>query len=100
MATAAPAIGTVTALINRILDTHHVYLRRELPVLEQIINKMATNHGAERPELFQIQQLLQDLRDDLAAHLAKEEQVLFPFVSGLEAALQTGAPVPHACFPS
>jgi regulator of cell morphogenesis and NO signaling len=87
-------------LISRILDTHHVYLRRELPRLEAIVAKMSANHGHERPELFRIQQLLQDLQDDISAHLLKEEQILFPYVAGLERSAETPEPPPVACFAS
>ena len=87
-------------LIRHIIDTHHVYLRNELPLLEGRIAKMCANHGHDHPELFAIQQTLQDLRDDLTSHLMKEEQVLFPYIAGIEEAKSTGVPTPHACFPS
>jgi regulator of cell morphogenesis and NO signaling len=100
MSSATVVSQNLRSLIGYIVNKHHVYLRQELPRLEAIIGKMSANHGQERPELFTIQQLLQDLRDDLSAHLMKEEQVLFPYVEGLEAAEETGAAVPHACFPT
>src|SRR5437762_3139759 len=100
MASEPAASQTLERLISHILNTHHVYLRRELPRLEAIVAKMSANHGHQRPELFQIQQLLQDLEDDLSAHLIKEEQVLFPYVTGLERSVETLEPPPVACFPS
>ncbi len=91
---------TVASLIQHIVQKHHVYMRNELPFLEARIAKMAGNHGEQRPELYTIQQLLQNLRDDIFSHLDKEEQVLFPYAVALEASHTTGAPAPHACFPS
>jgi len=88
------------ALVAYIVDKHHVYLRQELPQLEAIVAKMSANHGEERPELFQIQQLLQNLQDDLSAHLMKEERMLFPYIEGLEKSRETGEPAPHSCFES
>ncbi len=93
-------MSNLRTLVAHIVDTHHAYLRRELPRLEAIIAKMSANHGEERPELFQIQQLLQDLQDDLSTHLMKEEQVLFPHIGGLELSRETGGPAPHSCFES
>jgi regulator of cell morphogenesis and NO signaling len=93
-------MASVQELISNVVDTHHVYLRRELPRLEAIVAKMSANHGHERPELFHIQQLLQDLGDDISAHLLKEERVLFPYIAGLERALDTPEPPPVACFAS
>lgn len=100
MASQAVAQQSLQGLISHIIETHHVYLRRELPRLEATVGKMSANHGHERPELFQIQQLLQDLQDDISAHLLKEEQVLFPYVAGLERSIDTLEPPPVACFPS
>lgn len=100
MQTTAATSESLRAMSTRIVETHHTYLRREMPRLEAIIAKMTANHGEERPALFQIQQLLQDLQDDLFSHLAKEEQVLFPFIQGLEDSLENGGPAPHGCFPS
>jgi regulator of cell morphogenesis and NO signaling len=100
MQTPAAASESLRALTARIVDTHHTYLRQEMPKLEAIIAKMTTNHGEERPVLFQVQQLLQDLQDDLFSHLAKEEQILFPFIEGLEESSENGGPVPRGCFPS
>jgi regulator of cell morphogenesis and NO signaling len=94
------ATQSLGELIQHILDTHHAYLRSELPFLEERIAKMCANHGQDRPELFAIQQTLQDLRDDLMNHLQKEEQVLFPYIQGLEETRRTGGPAPEACFPS
>lgn len=93
-----PTTATETSLselIDHIVGTHHAYLRSELPFLEERIARMCRNHGDRLPHLFAVQQLLQDLRDDLLAHLEKEEVVLFPYVRGLEQGL-----APHACFPS
>jgi regulator of cell morphogenesis and NO signaling len=91
---------TLCELIEHILVKHHAYLRSELPFLEERIAKMCANHGKDRPELYAIQQNLQDLRDDLTSHLTKEEQILFPYIAQLERARSTGAPNPEACFPS
>ena len=91
---------SLQSLVAHIMEKHHSYMRSELPFLEARIAKMCANHGSVRPELFSIQQYLQDLCDDISAHLDKEEQVLFPYIAGLEEAARAGAPAPHACFPS
>ena len=94
------AAETLTTLVAHIVDTHHAYLRNELPFLEERIARMCRNHGQDIPHFFEVQQLLQDLRDDLMAHLEKEEVVLFPYIQGLEQ-WKTGAGTPpHACFPT
>jgi regulator of cell morphogenesis and NO signaling len=100
MSTETAAAQSLRDLINRIQDTHHVFLRTELPFLEERIAKMASKHGQERPELFEVQQKLQDLRDDLTVHLEKEERILFPYIAELEASRDSVGPEPSGCFPS
>ena len=96
----ATTTETLAALITRIVESHHVYLRNELPFLEERIAKMCRNHGHEIPHFFEVQQLLQNLRDDLMAHLEKEEQILFPYIQGMEQWQSGAATPPNACFPS
>jgi regulator of cell morphogenesis and NO signaling len=99
---APPALQNLSLreLADYVVDKHHTYLRNELPALEQRLSKMCSNHGQDRPELFTMQQHLQDLRDDLTAHLGKEEMVLFPYIRQLEEARERGLPHPTAPFPS
>ncbi len=98
--TVTAASQSLSELITHILDTHHAYLREELPYFERMIAKICANHGQDRPDLFATQQILQDLRDDLMAHLQKEEQILFPYIAQLELARERHLPAPDACFPS
>jgi regulator of cell morphogenesis and NO signaling len=100
MPVVATAAQSLSELTTSIVATHHTFLRNELPFLEERIAKMATNHGQDRPELFSIQQMLQDLRDDLFEHLMKEEDILFPYIVRLEAAVVRGSAKPHGCFPT
>lgn len=100
MSTTAAAAQSLRDLINHIQDTHHAFLRNELPFLEERIAKMASKHGQDRPELFEVQQKLQDLRDDLTVHLEKEERILFPYIAALEASREGVGPEPSGCFPS
>jgi regulator of cell morphogenesis and NO signaling len=60
------------------------------------MEKVARVHGANHPELLKVERLFTALRDDLMPHLDKEEQILFPFIRGLE----SGAPACDTCFGS
>src|SRR6185369_14407162 len=42
-------------LADYIVAKHHVYVRQELPRLEQLLNKVASKHGPNHPELNQVQ---------------------------------------------
>lgn len=85
-----PAINDYNAwdpayLIDHIVNTHHRYVCDNLPVLKELSQKVEDAHGEFHPELIQINKLVQDLNDELSAHLQKEERVLFPYIIQLQA---------------
>jgi len=65
-------------LVNRILSKHHSYLKKELPVISNLMSKVLMVHGENHEELFEIHKLFGQLKTDLESHLVKEEVMLFP----------------------
>lgn len=76
--------ATLTALCDHIEQTHHAYLKSELPRLHAMITKVVTVHGANHPEMSEVQQAFADLQAELVPHMFKEEHVLFPAIRHLE----------------
>jgi regulator of cell morphogenesis and NO signaling len=72
-------------LAAHIVSRHHVYTRGELARLLPLAEKVLRAHGARRPELARVRELLTELEHDLLPHMVKEEQVLFPYISRLAA---------------
>ncbi len=68
------------ALIGRILDRHHTYLRRTLPALGPLLQKVAAVHGDHNPKLRPLHRAFAELRDRILPHLDGEEQALFPLL--------------------
>ncbi len=68
------------ALITRIIENHHRYLREELPVISELLFKLIDVHGEKHSELFQVHALFGQLKLELEAHLIKEERQLFPHI--------------------
>ncbi len=52
-------------LVEHIVDWHHAYLRRELPRLGDLMQKVQRAHGARHPELHQVASVLAGLTDEL-----------------------------------
>jgi regulator of cell morphogenesis and NO signaling len=90
--------GTLSGLIEHILATHHVYVKQELPRLQQLLNKVVSVHGKAHPELGRIQQTFQGMSAELVSHMMKEEHILFPHIVALENAVNTGRPKPRPVF--
>lgn len=84
-------------LIEHIERVHHRYVEARSITLMQFLDKLCTVHGARHPELFAIREEFEDCTHAMAAHMKKEELVLFPFINQLEKAQLHGTtpPSPH-----
>lgn len=77
-------------LADYVEKTHHRYIEDKTPVLLAFLHKLCKVHGERHPELFEINRLFTESAQDLAAHLKKEELILFPFVRKMVNARITG----------
>jgi regulator of cell morphogenesis and NO signaling len=75
---------SLTALCDHIERRHHDYLKQELPRIAGLITKVVNAHGATHPELAEVDQHFQTLRNELDPHMMKEEKVLFPAIRQME----------------
>jgi regulator of cell morphogenesis and NO signaling len=75
-------------LSDFIVNTHHSYTRKTLPQIRDLALKVLEVHGSSHPELAVIQQLVEEISKELLTHMLKEEQVLFPHIKSLAAAVQ------------
>lgn len=80
----APAEASITELVDDIVETHHDYLRAELPSLERVVRKVARVHGDAHPELEAIEATFLDLQEEVTHHVADEEETVFPELRKLE----------------
>ena len=88
-------------LVKHIVETHHAYLKLDLPVLHARIEKVVSVHGARDPEnLPRLEAVFAGLRSELETHLHKEETILFPFIELYGRAELQNRPVPQAPFGS
>ena len=85
-----PDLLTLNQLVNHIVDVHHTYTQRELPVIFEWLKKVSSKHGDHHPELVKIFELFTALRSELELHMQKEELILFPRINQLENQFQAG----------
>jgi regulator of cell morphogenesis and NO signaling len=76
---------SLSELADHIEGIHHAYLHTELPRLEKMVAKVAAVHGDKEPRLVPVKDIFLALSAELATHLMKEEQILFPMIRQLEA---------------
>ena len=86
------------ALVDYIVSRHHAYVRTSLPVIQAHLAKVVAAHGANHPELGQIDAAFSTVAKELSLHMIKEEQVLFPYIRALADAVRGGGPPPPDMF--
>ena len=67
-------------LIEHIQSTHHTYMKKALPELDEYITRVLKAHGINHRELFTVHKLYNSLRTEIEQHLLKEEELLFPSI--------------------
>jgi regulator of cell morphogenesis and NO signaling len=90
----------LSALTQHIVQTHHEYVRKEIPRLESLLDKVHERHGKAHPELTAMKLVFGFIAEELLNHMQKEEQVLFPYIARLEQASREGVLPPIAAFGS
>ncbi len=73
-----PRALSTAALVARIVDRHHGYLRRQLPLIAPLVSKVAQVHGGRNDKLAALAEAFLELKQALEPHLEQEEEVLFP----------------------
>lgn len=82
---------SLTELADHIQQTHHAYLREELPRIEGLTKKVASVHGNDDPRLREVVDVFLAMAGELSAHTFKEDRILFPMIRQLEQAAATPA---------
>jgi regulator of cell morphogenesis and NO signaling len=93
-------IKPLATLIAHIQNTHHKYTREEIARLGPLFTKVCSVHSKNHPELLRIYDLVQGLAQELNAHLMKEEMILFPYITRMEAAVMQNEPIARPPFGS
>ena len=86
------------ALTEHIVWRHHRYVREMTPSIQTWLAKLVARHGTRHPELVQVRDTFDQLTNELAAHMAKEENILFPAIDDLAAARRASQRLPASPF--
>lgn len=78
-----PAILPPGELVVYIVETHHGFLRQEMPRLHAMAQRVAQVHGEHTPSLVEVFKVFTQIFQELDSHMMKEEQILFPAISAL-----------------
>jgi regulator of cell morphogenesis and NO signaling len=81
-------------LADYIVNTHHSYVKKNLPDIKAYADKVARVHGSRHEELLTLRQLVDEVYTELMNHMV-EEKVLFPYIKELVATKNNTQPL-HA----
>ncbi len=82
----------LSTLIDHILETHHAYMKVQLPRVEARLAKVLQAHRDRHGDtLYAVARVYGAMKTELDGHLAKEEMVLFPLVRALEGGAPSGS---------
>ena len=70
-------------LIDYIINIHHSYVKKYIPLISAHSEKVKNAHSANHPEVIKIAELFETVKSDLESHLLKEERMLFPYIKNL-----------------
>lgn len=85
-------------LTDYVLKKHHRDFHQHHEELLRLVQKVERVHGEHHPELHEVSRLVDASFEELDAHFAKEEQILFPqFYELYEAKEQGREPAPFHC---
>lgn len=70
-------------LADYIVNVHHAYIRQVTPDIYAWAEKVARVHGDRHPEAVEVLKLFTAISEELAGHMMKEENILFPYVKHL-----------------
>ena len=90
----------IDELCDLIVARHHAYLHRALPLIRAELARMADADGAPAGTVAGTRDAFELLAQSVQAHLAKEENLLFPALEALAEADREGRARPALAFPT
>ncbi len=85
-------------LIDYIVNNHHCYVEKMLPVIYMHLQKVAEKHGTNHPETVSIKELFTGIKEELSVHMQKEERMLFPYIKRIVELKENGVEAPFPPF--
>jgi regulator of cell morphogenesis and NO signaling len=71
-------------LADYIVQTHHAYVKNEMPQIYAYLHKVSSKHGERHAELYKIFQTFSAVKEEMEGHMKKEELILFPRIKELQ----------------
>ena len=85
-------------LTDHVINIHHRYIDESIPLVKTYGARVQKVHGHHYHELFEINDLFDEVAGEMSAHCKKEELILFPFIKKMVKAERESGALPEAHF--
>lgn len=85
-----PESLSLSQLCEYIVNTHHSYVKKEMPAIFSYLQKVAAKHSERHPEMLKVFELFAAIKEELELHMQKEEVILFPPIRETENMVKEG----------
>lgn len=82
-------------VIDHIVKTHHVFVRRQLEKIGTLLDRLMEAGAPPGSAIAVLRDFFQNIARDTLAHMQEEEDVVFPYLTEVEMAIQRGKPIPE-----
>ncbi len=88
-----PQTAPLARVIDYVVRRYHMTARQEIPRIQTLAEKVRRRYGAAHPEMLEVENVFHSLSEDLLHHMHKEEQALFPSITGQHRVQRDAIPV-------
>ena len=81
---------SLAQLSEYIIQTHHSYVKKELPIIMGYLQKVLAKYGERYPEIFKVFALFAAIKEEMEYQMQREENVLFPRIREIERIINEG----------
>lgn len=81
---------SLAQLSEYIIQTHHSYVKKELPIIMGYLEKVLSKYGERHPEIFKVFALFAAIMEEIEYQMQREEKVLFPRIREIESIIDEG----------
>ena len=81
---------SASLLINYLRETHQYFIENKMPEIEGLIREMTANAQSDEQSYLLAQNFFAEYKNELSAHIEREENRVYPYAIALEEAIKTG----------
>ena len=83
---------SIEFLTDYIINIHHVYLKKSLPLAKEYITRFAEGHYKKYPYAIELKECFEKVIKEILPLMSEEEEIIFPYIRQVSHAYTSKAP--------